>query len=487
MKKTLSLTAILLVAALLLPLLSIAGSAETDTPIIDNWNNAYSTFGYGYGEATSHGNNQTRIAYTSSGVYVTCPTDNFDAKYDPYSKNEESGSGCVLYVVRPDGTQKVLFEDDLFKIPAGTTTNVMVDKNEDIWVVTSWDEGAKHYPLIAWHYDVSEDTVTKYDEVGFAAKGGNFGKPYAIMDPVNNKIYVVVFACMKSSYVEWTTFDIETKTWEKNLHYAKAPCACCYHFGYPDGKGGFFFATTRTVDNMNTDSDIEGLNVQQAMDKFQNRPSMDVGQVWDETYLFYVPDASGSEAYNYAFGSAVYDAERGIYPTVRNSSSDFFFDEATGLLYVLRNEEDCGRIGVHMMLYIFDTNSREGELADGNIFPLICKKEVSFGYGVGVYYFPHVVKDLAGNLYIVVATERAGEIEVWRATDEIGSEYEFVSFFPVNENYDKKSYSMWRSLIAATNRNNSTPSDKIWFLYEDGHGWESFSVDFAALRARYGL
>ncbi|MCQ2424332.1 MAG: hypothetical protein MJ088_05510, partial [Clostridia bacterium] len=130
MKKTLSLTAILLVAALLLPLLSIAGSAETDTPIIDNWNNAYSTFGYGYGEATSHGNNQTRIAYTSSGVYVTCPTDNFDAKYDPYSKNEESGSGCVLYVVRPDGTQKVLFEDDLFKIPAGTTTNVMVDKNE---------------------------------------------------------------------------------------------------------------------------------------------------------------------------------------------------------------------------------------------------------------------------------------------------------------------------------------------------------------------
>ena len=130
---------------------------------------------------------------------------------------------------------------------------------------------------------------------------------------------------------------------------------------------------------------------------------------------------------------------------------------------------------------------KKSELADGNIFRLVTKKEVSFGYGVGVHYFPHVVKDLVGNLYIVVATERAGEIEVWRATDEIGSEYEFVSFFPVNGDYNQKSYNQWRSLIAATNRNNSTPSDKVWFLYEDGHGWESFSVDFAALRARYGL
>ena len=482
-KRTIMLTSLALLTALLLPLLSVAGIAETEAPIVDHFSKAYSEFGLGMGYAWNHGNNQTRIAYTSSGIYITCPTDDFDLEYDPYTKQEQYGSHCVMYVVKPDGSKKILIQDSLFQVDMGTTTNIMVDKNEDIWVVTSWDEGSKHYPMIAWHYDVSEDKVTKYDEVGFVAKGGMLGKPNAIMDAVNNKIYLVVFATPK--LVEWTTFDIETKTWEKNLHRASAPCSCCYHFGYPDGKGGFFFVTSRTMDNLNVQSNIEGMNVQDAMNKFQNRMSMDVGQVWDETYLFYVPVASGTEVYRYDFGSAQYDVEKGIYPLVKNRQSDVYYNETTGLFYALRQEQDCGTVGLRMMLYVFDTKGRQGDLADGNVFPLVCKKEVTFGYGTGVNYFPRMVKDLEDNLYIVVATERAGEIEIWRAVDDIGSEFEFVYSCGVNENYDRELYSEWRSLISATNRNNSMASDTIYFLYEDGSGWESFSIDFAALREQY--
>ncbi|MCQ2424367.1 MAG: hypothetical protein MJ088_05685, partial [Clostridia bacterium] len=460
---------------------------ETEAPIVDNFSKAFTELGLTMGYASGHGNNQTRIAYTSSGVYVSCPTDDFDSDYDPYAKMNMYGSNYVLYVIRPDGTKELLVQDKMFWVDAGTTTNVMVDKNEDIWVVTSWDEGSKHYPMIAWHYDVSEDKVTKYEEMGFVAKGGSYGKPYYIMDTVNNKIYLVTFAWTGYGRIMWTTFDIETKTWDKNLKCQRAPCSCCYHFGYPDGKGGFYFVTSRTVDNMNTASNIEGMNVQQAMNKFQNRRAIDVNQVWDETYLFYIPDPSTDTFYCTSFGPAEYDVEKGIYPLLVNRESDVYLNEDTGLFYVLREEEDCGRIGRHMMLYIFDTNGRVGELSDDNIFPMICKKEVSFSYGVGVHYFPRMVKDLEGNLYIVVGTERAGEIEIWRATDEIGSEYEFVYTGGVDEYYNDKRYSEWRSLISATNRNNSTASDTIYFLYECDYGWESFSIDFAALRAKYGL
>ena len=486
MKRTIVLTSLVLLTALLLPLLSVAGIAETEAPVVGNFNQAFTDFGFQTGSATTHGNNQTRIAYTSSGVYITYPTDDFLSEYDPYAKLNLSGSHYVLYVIRPDGSTKVLIEDSFFYTGAGTTTNVMVDKNEDIWVVTSWDEGSKHYPLIAWHYDVSEDTVTKYDEVGFVAKGGMLGKPYAIMDTVNNKIYVVVYAI--PGFVEWTTFDIETKTWEKNLKRSKVPWSCCYHFGYADGKGGFYIVSTRTVDHGNTPSNIEGMSVLDAINKYQNRVAIDAGQVWDETYLVYVPDASVEEAYYASFGAAVYDVENGLYPNMVVRESDVYLDEDTGLFYVLRQEQDCdGLFGYHMMLYIFDTNGRVGELANDNIFPLICKKEISFSYGIGVHYFPCMVKDMAGNLYIVTGTERYGEVEIWRAVDEIGSEYEFVYTGACTVAYDREQYDQWNAMIVANNRNNSTPSDTVYFLYSGGGGtWESFSVDFAALRAKNG-
>ncbi len=485
-KHLLSLAAVFLVAALLLPLSSSVGAKAEEKAVLGNLNQAYSEFGWKMGMASNHGNNQTRIAYTSTGVYISCPTEDFDSGLDPYCNKNLPYTNFVLYVVRPDGSVKLLVEDKLFMVAAGTTTNVMVDKNEDIWVVTSWDEGSGFYPLIAWQYDVSEDTTHKYEILGYYNRGSDYGKPLSIMDAVNNKIYVVAFCGyqrLASGRVMWTTFDIETKTWEKNITCVKVPCGCCYEFGYADGKGGFFFVTSRTVNNEAIPTNIEGMSVQQAMSQFKNRRSYDVGQCWDETYLYYVPDASGNTILSQCFGDAAYDVENGVYPLVINRSSDAFYDETTGLFYVLRLEQDCGGfIGLREMLYIFDTGHLEGEKTDGNIFPMICQKEISFSYGSGVNYFPHVVKDAEDNLYIVVATEQAGEIEIWRATDQIGSEYEFVFSGNLSPAYRKGDYSEWRSLIAGTNRNNSMKSDLVYFLYDGGKPWESFSVDFAVLR-----
>ncbi|MBQ3792646.1 MAG: hypothetical protein II797_06055, partial [Clostridia bacterium] len=358
-KHILSLVAVFLIAAIVLPLSAGAGAKAESPSVIGNVSHAYRDNGWKMGSASNHGNNQTRIAYTSSGVYISCPTDDFDSELNPYANAEMEGAHYVLYVVRPDGTSELLIKDSLFKVGAGTTTNVLVDRNEDIWVVTSWEEGSGFYPLIAWHYDVSENKSTKYEIQGYYNRGSGYGKAVAVMDAALNRIYVIAFCgerTLSSARIMWTTFDIETKTWTKNLTCVKVPACCFYHSAYADGKGGFFLVTSRAVDNGACPSDIEGMTVQQAMDRFQNRRRTEVNQVWDETYLHYVPDASGNTVYSQCLGPAEYDVENGVYPLVLNRSCDAFYDEATGLFYALRLEQDCsGVIGLRQMLYIFDT------------------------------------------------------------------------------------------------------------------------------------
>ncbi|MBQ3791960.1 MAG: hypothetical protein II797_02530 [Clostridia bacterium] len=488
-KHLLSLAAVFLIAAIFLPLSAMTEAKAEGSSVIGNVSMAYTDLGLQMGYSSDHGNNQTRIAYTSSGVYVSCPTDDFEEGLDPYSNMLLEGSHYVLYVIRPDGSVKLLFEDEMYWVAAGTTTNVHVDKNEDIWVVTCWDEGSGFFPLIAWQYDVSEDKVTKYETVGYYNRGSGYGKPVSIIDAVNNKIYVAAFSGqnrLASGRILWTTFDIETKTWQKNVTCVKAPCSCFYHFGYADGKGGFYFVTSRTIDNETTPTNIEGLTVRQAMDRFHNRIQTGANQVWDETYVVYVPDASGTEIYAQCLGDAQYDVENGIYPLVINRSSDAFYDESSGLLYALRLEQDCGVIGYRLMLYVFDTNHLSPELSEGHVFPLIASKELKFSYGTGVNYFPRLVEDTEDNLYIVTGNERVGEIEIWRAVDEIGTEYQLVFSGGIDPYFKNEEYGTVHSLISATSRNNSMRSDTVYFLYTAGHGWESFSVDFAVLREQIG-
>lgn len=480
-----ALICILLVVSSLIPMTAVAENADTQDRIVSETSYGFKELGYSYGDATSHGNNQTRIAYTSSGVYVSYPLNDFESEYDEFAHTNLSGAYYSLYHVSPDGKVRELFRDKLFWVAAGTTTNVMVDKNEDIWVCTSWDEGSGLYGLVAWHYDVKADKATRYSQSAIYRFGGAYGKPVSIMDAENNVIYQVSCGGQKSpGYMIWTTFDMETNTWNKMMTYKKTSCSCCYHFGYATGKGGFFIVTTRTHNNFEVDSGYKGLNVHEAMKELLNRPSIDVGQVWDETHLFYVPDASQAEVFEISFGEAEYDAPRGIYPTVVNRSSSILYDENTGLLYALRQEDDCGTVGIHMMLYVLDTHFYEKDPhEDAEFFTWVAKKELVFSYGPGMNYYPGLVQDTTGQIYIIVGTERSGEIEIWKAVDEKATEYEFVYTFACNEEYSKEDFHQWKSLIVANNRNNSMRSDLTYVLYEDGQGWESFAVNFAALRA----
>ena len=84
------------------------------------------------------------------------------------------------------------------------------------------------------------ETVQKFYEKKFLARGTGYTKAGSIMDADYNRLYVVAIGGDYSpGFITWFTLDLETGVWSE-AHTKKTGGGCTYHYGFADGRGGFF-------------------------------------------------------------------------------------------------------------------------------------------------------------------------------------------------------------------------------------------------------
>lgn len=466
----------LLLGLLLCPSVALAENGEAEAPkqILSDAQNIFSSIGLQKGGATCHGNNQTRIAYTSTGIYFSCP---LEEEYEQSTKMDKTH--YALWRINFDGSIDMLIEDYFYYVAAGTTTNVMVDKDENIWITCSWDEGAGFYELVAWKYDVKADSSQKFAKTGFYRFGGMYGKPIGIIDPEYNRIYQCAFFGEKSpAHMIWAILDLETGEWS-DIYHVKATTSCYYHFAYPDGQGGFYFLTERANLRANSYTDIPDVRGNIVVSQLHSH-KIDANFFWDEAHFFHVPDATVEKANDIAVIDAVYNVRNGCYPNVTNVHNDIFLDESTGYLYMLICLEDNGKPGIENHLVVMDTNQPD----ENGIFKILSDTVVTYEYGGHLNYEQKLYRDAEGNLYIIAVPTSRGVVEIWHLDDPLGKHRSLICEEFLHGDADGHKLSDVYGLNIASNRNNSKPSDEAHLaLWEYSVSWVYFTIDFAAVRA----
>lgn len=462
---------VLVTVLLLLPLILCVfmSSAADEKPVygqksvISQPFDALAPAGLSIGDVPSaHGNNQTRIAVAPSGVYLGVLTG------DKWSE-PGLGAGYTMSLVKvnPDGTAEQLFSDSIFG--TSTTATIMVDKAGDIWLYSAWANANGGIDFTVWHYNVSTGETEKFT-ASKKPKGNSWGYSVAVMDAELGKIYGVITGGVgTAAFFGWCPFDIETKEWGP-ANSVRCDARYCYHFGYADGKGGFFVVNDRDAENYDVESNISGMRVSEAMEQLRSRKGAG-NYVWDEGHLIYIPDAYGKEWENLIIDPAVYDVEKGVYPNWVNNNCDVILDKENGYLYVLGVQDDNGTPGIEDWLFIYDVNDH---------FRLVEKKVVSFLMGPNATYFHRFYLDAEGKLYLVLTADSRHWIEIWMADGEVPySDFRLVCEQDFEEGLGKSNA---RVMISATERNNSIRSDTGSFILSTGGSWYYFTIDFAALR-----
>ena len=457
--------AALFAAAMLLSvLLTGAVSAATEEteagqPIISSSFDPVAAVGREYGNAPySHGQHQTRIVSTDTGVYMVILTGNSDS--DDFHSNIYNFS---VIRVTPEGETQLLYEDKVYG--TSTTAVIMADADGNIWIYSGWTTPNFLISLNVWCYDVSTGEITLYNDCQKVKGGGGYSA--ATIDGKVGHIYAFLSGDL---YFSWCEFDIETKQWQK-AQSVKTGTRYCYHFAYGDGKGGFYVVNERDVSTMGVQSNIDGLRVSDALSTYRSR-KIDAGFLWDEGHLIHVPDANKNEMDCRIIMPVIFDVENGCYPNWTNVKNDLILDEETGLLYVLVNYDDNVEPGIVDHIFVYDTQ---------NDLALVSHQEISFLQGQNAAYYHRFFTDTAGNLWLIVLNDADAHCEIWRGCGEHKDDFRLV--------YDGElpGLDMGGTFLLTSSRGGSTPSDVTYCISYYCSSYRFFSIDFAALRAFAGI
>ena len=404
--------------------------------------------------ATSHGQNQTRMVTVPSGTYFSILTDMWNAS---------DGLHYLISLIRRnhDGTYELLSTFDV--IGVSTTGTIMADKDGNVWVYSGYCVDNGPFLFNVWLYDVATGEITCYSSRQKLKTGGGYS--CACIDAECGKIYGMTGG---DKYFNWCEFDIATRTWG-TANGVKTNERYCYHYAYGDGKGGFFDVAERDALNTMVYSNIEDLRISDAMKQFRSR-SQEPDYVWDEGHLLIIPNATVAELDNRKIDPVAYDVEKGLYPQWWNSSCDAFLDKNTGFFYVLGHQSDNrGEYGRHDNLFVYDTNDNMKEVRREDLF---------FLDGANVDYEHRFAQDTKGNIYMIATKNDTNCIEIWRKAPDLNAPFKLV--------YDgviPGGFVFLSSPIVATNRNNSILSDKLEVIAYEKTTWEwaYFTIDLTLL------
>jgi len=414
----------------------------------------------------NHGANQTRVVSVSSGTYMVVLTES-SIKYETSGEQRYT---TVLIRLNPDGSAEKIYEDYL--TTAAMAFSLMADANEDIWLYAGWGSNSYlNFKLV--HYDVSENRITNY-ETQQRQNQGDDGSGYAystsMMDAEHGKIYGIINAGSVPGWMAWCEFDIEKREWQSYKTVA-LPNKSCYQYSYPDGNGGFITVAIRDIMDQDGMTDAEGYDAEEAAKELRSRDK-DAGDLWDQLYIFHIPDPSVAELERIPVEEADYDVRNGLYPTVGTGYMDTLVD-SNGNLHVLYSMEDDGIPGNYKFHKIYD-------ISDG--FKLLCENELVFLYGSNCLYETRLYEDLSGNVYILASPAKVrSQIEVWKATDDLNSQFALVHNEKLEGMGDTNGTTCF---ILANSRGNSNPSDIASFIVSKNDTWYAFTIDLALFADR---
>jgi len=405
------------------------------------------------------GANQTRYVSTSHGNYLGVYLD------IPFDYNVGSEWSMVTLIrINDDGSCEKVYTD--YWVGGESSVSVMVDKEEDIWMYAGYGDG-DFLDAVVWHYDVSEDTTTTYRTQQRIGAQGDSGEAYkkstSVIDPENGKIYGILTCGNVPAWFGWVEFDIAAKEWKPYL-VSEIEANVHYNFSYADGNGGFFTVAERCTQVIATKSDIEGMQLSEAIRTFRSR-SFDAGDVWDQLCLIHVPNPAVAEFDLRIVEPADYDVKNGLYPNQMNAHNDVFLD-SNGNFHVLYQAVDDGKPGYYKYHKIYDPSDD---------FKLLYSGEFSFLYGTNAEYDGRFFEDTQGNLYIFAASCHAtSQIEIWKATDDLNSQFELVHNEVLKGLENRTGTS---SFIMANSRGNSTTTDIAHIAVSMNDTWYTYAID----------
>lgn len=448
-----------LLLALVLLTVALAQSsiwADTSTtkvpnePILSEGFDAHAASGTHAGGSWSHGNNQNRIVTVSDASYLGVLTG-----------DTEEGYTVAMIQVHPDGTCRTITTGEIQGV--STTITIMADKNENIWMYSGWDIGSGFFETRLWFYDTKADQVTNFEKNLSYTKGGNFGYSVAIMDPSFNRIYAIAGGGdAPAAFFAWGVFNIDSGEWEKKMLSYKTGERYCYHYGYPDGKGGFIVVDERDITNAGAFSNLPETRVSEAMKTYRSR-KIDAGYMWDIPKLILVPDVTDKNCVVVrTVEEYAYDVENGLYPNVLNGSNDMLV--VGNYLYILLTLDDAGRVGRRTSLHVLDMTDDYKEVASADI---------NFIEGINTKYCPRLFLDTHGNLFILANRSGSRHLEIWQACNDLKTEYKLIA--------EKSLNFAAASIIISSSRNNSVSSDVASFFMEANSTYYFLNLDFSPL------
>jgi len=274
------------------------------------------------GPYATHGNHQTRTVHTSHGDYAAYVTSSYtDGNGNTVSKWK------LFRIDTATGTYKAIFTGE--KFDDSSQVSLIVDRDENIWAVTSTSDFLRHYDiegldLRAHKYDPKTGEVTSYETIN--TNGGAYdwyGYGMSFYDSQSNRI-----VCMHAggdykagsqtgASFNWTYFDIETGRWSRSIRYAKIPARHCYMYGYIDDRGGLVLLAQRDIEvkslgypEVGNNTGLSSADLQYMSQNGIKRQAADYA--WDQLDLYYFPDIyKSSDVYTYNVAKADYSKVTG--------------------------------------------------------------------------------------------------------------------------------------------------------------------------------
>ena len=420
---------------------------------------------------SNHGGGQTRMLYTTTGLYFGLFTgEDADAPV----------IGINLFHIEEDGSARSVYETSMPYTGSGPMVSVMADKAGNVWMFSGWQVEVEEAPKLRylfnmWKYDPTTGTTEEYSELKTyaTAKIGSYGSGgYAVtsIDEENGRIFALVNCCDKPGYMEWSLFDMKTCTWS-DLRAVKIDYRYCYSYIVPDGNGGFHIFNQRDVTVGSVKTDI-GKSVESSA-RNTHTSWYDNNMLFDEWDYFHIANAEVDELNEqFAVEPATYEVAKGLYPDFSADSSDVFMDSKGYLHFIYTGHENLtyGNRFVHV---VYDVSGATAVEVNRQTFNCASTSMHNF-YG-------RCYEDTEGNFYVVAVRSVSTplEIEIWGASDPT-KDLELL----YAEAITKYPGLQAAGTAVASSRNGSIMSDIMYLgIYSYEIKWYYYTVDFAKLRA----
>ena len=412
-----------------------------------------------------HSNHEAKIVKTPYGTFACHHLTGGNG-----NENYTGGGTAGIFRIYDDGSYRLIYSYDC--TCHTTKPHIMYGDDGYVYFVQADDGEGDGGNISLGYFDPSQPNgdgsynVT-YNRSYHAYVGGQcpggYGYSATVLDPTTG--YITSFYCggreQAGFYLAWFTYSYRTHRWVTSgstvfWDYFRH----AYLYAYPDGNGGIYLVSERSC--LLECVGLKGIII-------------GPDYAWDEITMFHINDLFNGTSHSQIVIPADYtQMDREMYPGAHNSSSDVYITQ-DNKMHVIWTMEMHGR-NHHDTIYhalwhaVYDIASPGAEPT------LITREPIQF-ISSSNYYSLRFVENSSGQLYILaVPNDRDARCEVWKATNELATEYELVACrtFIGGE-------VVTTGLLATNNRNHSVYDNTIVCMYPtSSNRYKVFTVTLPA-------